>query len=184
MKKKFIVLCFIALLVLPLTACKRQYDMTYSPEDEEYAEQYVWASEKYGICLLNTELGTVGQMIIDGKQIAVVFRIIPGYFEIREYGKGYFSYDPPELTGIERFLGKSLIYTYQPKYKEGEFTIRVPLEQGQLYAGKKITFTRYEKDTVQPSDFGFDFESWDDLTSQFELVDYKTGETVSLDVLK
>ena len=43
---------------------------------------------------------------------------------------------------------------------------------------------QYEKDTVQPSDFGFDYESWDDLVSQFELVNADTGETVSWDVLK
>lgn len=171
--KKWIILLLTFLLVFSLTSCKRQglYDMENSPWEENNPKQYVWGSKKQEICIVGSDLGLIGMMNIDGQEKLICLGAGPGLY-IDEYDRS---------NGNN---GKTLIHIWKPKYKEGEFTIRVPLEFGQLYAGKKITFTRYEKDAVQPSDFGFDYESWDDLVSQFELVDADTGETVSLDVLK
>ncbi len=182
--KKWITLLFAFSLVFLATSCKRQYDMTYCPWEEEHIEQYVWASEKYAICFLDSDLGTVGVMEFDGDERLICVSSDPGYFYVDEYKRGFFVHHKSSSGFAATMNGERIIYTGQPKYKEGKFTIRVPLKFGQPYAGKKITFTRYEKDTVQPSDFGFDYESWDDLVSQFELVDADTGETVSLDVLK
>ena len=149
MKKRIVVLGFIVLLILPLTACKRQYDMTYAPED--YDNRYVWASEKYKICFLWSSAGQVGVMEVDGQEKLIDVGIRPGFFWIYEYNRGCYEYNPETgAYGAYRGVMKELISTYQPKYKEDEFTVRVPLEQGQLYSGKKITFTRYEKDTVEP----------------------------------
>lgn len=188
MRKRTVILCFVMSLVLSLTACKRHYDMTYAPShQEDYRGQCVWVAEKYKICFLRMDLGTVGVMEVDGKERLIRVEVEPGRFCICEYLRGYFIYHEYDNShgGYGSMEGKHIIDIYrQPKYKEGEFTVRVPLEQGQLYSGKKISFTRYEKDTVQPSDFGFDYESWDDLISQFELVNADTGETVSWDVLK
>lgn len=182
MRKKIVILTVLILLVLPLTSCKRQYDMTYAPVN--YDDRYIWASEKYKICFLWSDRVQVGVMEIDGQEKLIDVGIRPGFFWIYEYNRGCYAYDPETGGwGVNMSLKEKLISTYQPKYEEDDFTIRIPLDQT-LYKGKKITFKRYEKDTVEPSDFGFDFESWDNLISKFELVDRNTGETVSWDVLK
>ena len=184
MNKKKLALCLMILPVFLLTSCKRHYDTTYSPWEED-ANIYVWVAEKENLFFeINPYLGTIGSIIIDEEQKPILIEGDGVYVvDITEYERGKYIYTEGELF-IQGAVGQKLIETSHPKYEEGKFSIRVPLKFGQLYAGKKITFTRYEKDTVQPSDFGFDYESWDDLVSQFELVDADTGETVSLDVLK
>jgi len=168
------------LLVVFLNGCKVEHDTEFLPDQEE-EECHVWISQEpkafitraYGIrgglLEVHGELRPVLACIDDA-----IFGMCINDLETVEFpdgetwkdksgqesfseaveneGKPYISY----ISGTEYIGHTYLKYTAQSM-------ILSTTKKSPEFSGKTLTFERYSKSEVLPTDFGFELENWDDF---------------------
>jgi len=141
----------------------------YWPMYLDDADEYVWIDDTRSVYLINHRSGgMLGVWKSDSADTIVFFGYSSHMGEFDEYSDGFLliyedenSYKVNMLDGFPKDYAR----TKTPIFTEDGFSVKIDeSDPHKLLAGvRKLHFTKYEKTSVSPSDFGFSADSWDDV---------------------
>lgn len=167
MKRRFFLLLAAVIALASVSGCKVP-PPRFKPTYEEEA-CYVWISENPKAYITQSYGIFGGQMEIDTEMCVIRVYRAPGSYDFHVEQNSY-SVDAATGDCQKLFKNPPRVFYGRTTYKEDSIICKAN-KHSENFAGQKIVFTRYVKDEVTPSDFGFDIEHWDDFVTVIDAAD-------------